>query len=214
MITSKDFERRFEMKRKTFDVLASVGGLLVAAALVVAGALLLWGYNFANNSVHQQLAEQQIYFPTSAQLAGAKNPPPGGFSEITPAMVPYLAPYAGQQVLTGAQAETYANHFIADHLAQMPYGGVYSKVSAAAMAAPKNVALQQSVETIFKGTTLRGLLLNAYGFWQFGQIAFWAAIAAFSLAFLMFVLVGFGFWHSRRTPASVELLHSSTVKAA
>jgi hypothetical protein len=193
------------MKRKTFDFLTSAVGVLVVIVLVVAGALLLWGYNFANSSVHDQLAEQQIFFPTNAQLDAAKNPQPGGFSEVTPAMVPYLRPYAGQQVLNGAQAETYANHYIADHLAQMPYGGVYSKASAAALADPTNASLQATSDTIFKGTTLRGLLLNAYGFWQFGQIALWAAIASFALALIMLVLAVFGFFHARRVSTEEEL---------
>jgi hypothetical protein len=193
------------VKRKTFDYLLSAVGLLMVIVLVVAGALLLWGYNFANSSVHDQRAEQQIFFPTNAQLDAAKNPPPGGFSEVTPAMVPYLRPYAGQQVLNGAQAETYANHYIADHLVQMPYGGVYSKASAAALADPTNTSLQATVDTIFKGTTLRGLLLNAYGFWQFGQIALWAAIASFALALVMLVLAVFGFFHARRVSTEEEL---------
>jgi hypothetical protein len=46
-------------------------------------------------------------------------------------MRPYLARYAGQQVLTGPQAEAYADHFIAVHLSEMPYRGVYSTISAA-----------------------------------------------------------------------------------
>jgi hypothetical protein len=56
------------------------------------------------------------------------------------------------------------------------------------------------------GTTLRGLLLNAYAFWQIGQIALIAAIVAFVAAFLMLILAGLGFWHWRRTPAETQLL--------
>ena len=104
------------MRRKSFDLLVSIGGALLAIVLVAAGALMFWGYSYANNTVTTQLSAQEIYFPTKAELAQAKNPPPGGFSEVTPAMVPYLEPYAGQQLTTGAQAETYANHFIANHL--------------------------------------------------------------------------------------------------
>jgi hypothetical protein len=62
--------------------------------------------------------------------------------------------------------------------------------------------------TVFQGTTLRGLLLEAYGFSTFGLIALWAGIAAFILAGLMLLLVGFGFWHSRRVKADAELLRS------
>jgi hypothetical protein len=64
-------------------------------------------------------------------------------------MIPSVSQYAGQQLLTGAQAEVYANDFIAVHLSEMPYGGVYSKVSAASMAAPKNAQLAQLKQTTF-----------------------------------------------------------------
>jgi hypothetical protein len=184
------------MRRKVFDVMASAGGVLIVVVLLVAGGLLMWGYTFANNSVHDQLAEQQIFFPAKG------NPALAG-----PEIAPYLDRYAGQQLLTGPQAKAYADHFIGVHLSEMPYGGVYSKLSEAARAAPGNATLAAAVQTSFQGTTLRGLLLEAYAFWTFGQIAHWAAIAAFCAALVMAVLVGFGFWHARRTPSEKELLH-------
>jgi hypothetical protein len=183
------------MQRKVFDVIASAGGALVVVVLLVAGGLLLWGHSFANSTVHDQLAEQQIVFPTKGSPALA-----------SPKIGPYLDKYAGQLLTTGPQAEAYANHFIAVHLSEMPDGGVYAKLSAASLKDPKNAKLAAAVETSFKGTTLRGLLLEAYGFWTFGQIALWAAIAAFVLAAVMAVLVGFGFWHARRVPETAELL--------
>ena len=188
------------MQRKIFDVMASAGGLVMVVVLVVAGALLMWGYSFANSNVHNQLAQQDIVFPTRAEFAQAK---PG--TEITPGMLPYLLKYAGQPLTTGAQAEAYADHFIAVHLSEMPLGGVYSKVSAASRANPSNTALAAEVTTTFEGTTLRGLLLEAYAFSEFAIIALWAAIAAFVLAGVMACLVAFGFWHARRTPVNVEL---------
>jgi hypothetical protein len=188
------------MQRKIFDVLASAGGLLMVVVLVVAGGLLMWGHSFTTSNVHNQLAQQDIVFPTKAEFAQAK---PG--TEITPGMLPYLAKYAGQPLTTGAQAEAYADHFIAVHLSEMPLGGVYAKVSAASRANPTNKALAAEVTTSFQGTTLRGLLLEAYAFSEFGLIALWAAIAAFALAGVMALLVAFGFWHARRTPAETEL---------
>jgi hypothetical protein len=188
------------MQRKIFDVLASAGGLVMVVVLVVAGGLLMWGYSFTTNSVHNQLAQQDIVFPTKAEFAQAK---PG--TEITPGMLPYLLKYAGQPLTTGAQAEAYADHFVAVHLSEMPLGGVYSKVSAASRANPTNTALAAEVTTSFEGTTIRGLLLEAYAFSEFGLIALWAGIAAFVLAGVMALLVAFGFWHARRTPADAEL---------
>ncbi len=188
------------MQRKMFDVLASVAGLILVATFLVAGSLLTWGYNFTNSNVHNQLAEQAIVFPTRAAFAQAK-----AGTEITPGMIPYLEKYAGEPLTTGAQAEAYADHFIAVHLSEMPFGGVYAKVSAASRANPSNTALAQEVQTSFQGTTLRGLLLEAYGFSQIGAIALWGAIVSFALAALMALLVAFGFWHARRTPETIEL---------
>jgi hypothetical protein len=67
------------------------------------------------------------------------------------------------------------------------------------------VKLKAQVETLFQGTTRRGLLLNAYTFWQIGQIALYAAIAAFAGGAIFLVLSILGFPHMRRTPAEVEL---------
>jgi multisubunit Na+/H+ antiporter MnhG subunit len=197
------------MRRKSFDAIVSAGGLLLAVVLVAAGLLAFWGYSYANNTVSSQLAAQKITFPTQAQLDQAKNPPKGGFSEITPAMVPYLAPYAGQLMTTGAQAEAYANHFIAIHLQEMTGGQTYSQVSAEAMAlsptSKAGIAANATVETVFKGTTLRSMLLNAYGWWQMGQIAMIASIAMFILAATTVLLSALGLWHFRRVPAEEEI---------
>jgi hypothetical protein len=182
------------MRRNVFDVLASAGGAVLVIVLLVAGSLAMWGYSFANSNVHNQLAQQQITFPALGSSALA-----------SPKIGPYLNQYAGQPLTTGAQAQAYADHFIAVHLSEMPYGGVYSKVSAASQADPTNATLKAEVQTVFQGTTLRGLLLEAYAFSEFALIALWAAIAAFALAGIMAILVGIGFWHSRKVPESAEL---------
>jgi predicted lipid-binding transport protein (Tim44 family) len=187
------------MRRRVFDLLASMVGLLLVVILAVAGGLAMWGYNFSNNSVHTQLAQQQISFPALGSTALA-----------SPKIGPYLNQYAGQPLTTGDQAEAYADHFIAVHLSEMPYNGVYANVSAASMAAPTNATLKAEVQTVFQGTTLRGLLLEAYAFSVFATIALWAAIASFLMAFLMALLVGFGFWHARRTPETAEILTHHT----
>lgn len=197
------------MRRKSFDALVSTAGLLLAVVLVVAGILLFWGYSYSNNTVSNQLAAQKIVFPTKAELASAQNPPPGGFSEITPAMVPYLEPYAGQQMTTGAQALAYANHFIATHLNEISGGKTYSQLSAEAQSLTPGTAAynaaQATVETVFKGTTLRSMLLNAYGWWQIGQIALISAIASFVFAGITLLLSALGLWHFRKVPVEEEI---------
>src|ERR1035437_3168803 len=178
------------MSRRVFDRLAGLGGLVVVVVLLVAGGLLLWGHSFTDSNVHNQLARQEIVFPPKAAFEQAK---PG--TEITPAMIPSVSKYAGQQLLTGAQAEAYADHFIAIHLSELPYGGVYSKISTAARAQPKNASLTALEQTSFQGTTLRGLLLEAYAFSKIGEVMLWGAIASFILAILMAALVLLGFRH-------------------
>ena len=187
------------MRRKVFDLLASSVGAVVVLALLVAGTLGMWGYSYANSNVHDQLAMQQITFPAAGSKALA-----------SPEIGPYLNQYAGQQLTTGPQARAYSDHFIAVHLAEMPYGGVYSKVSAALQADPKNATLAKEDQTVFQGTTLRGLLLEAYGFWMFGQIAFWAGVSMYVLAGIMLILVLLGMWHARRVPESEEILTHKT----
>jgi hypothetical protein len=197
------------MSRKVFDILASSAGVIVVVVLVIAGGLLTWGHSFVNSNVHDQLAQQQIYFPTKAAFAHPK-----AGTEITPSMIPSVSQYAGQQLLTGEQAKVYANDFIKVHLSEMPYGGVYSKVSAASRNAPNNTQLKGLVQTSFQGTTLRGLLLEAYAFSTVGTIMLWGAIASFIGAACMAALVGLGFWHARRTEVDERLLAPKPVPAS
>jgi hypothetical protein len=106
----------------------------------------------------------------------------------------------------GAQAQVYANDFIGRHLFLIAGGKTYSQLSAEAMAQPKNTTLAGQVQTVFKGTTLRSMLLEAYGFWQLGEIALIAAIASFIGAALMLILSILGYLHLRRTAPEAEIL--------
>ena len=183
------------MRRKTFDALLTTGGLLIAAVLLIAGGLLTWAHSFVNDQVKSQLSQQQIFFPKAgdAQLKEA-------------AIGPYLTKYAGQQLTSGAQAEAYADHFIAVHLEGIGGGKTYAQLSTQAQANPNDTKLAATVNTMFKGETLRGLLLNAYAFWKMGQIALIAAIASFAGAGVLLVLSILGFWHLRRTDPDQEVL--------
>ena len=189
------------MSRKVLDVITTTGGVVIVVVLVVAGGLLTWGHSFASTNVHNQLAQQQISFPPQAAFDH-----PNAGTEITPSMIPSVSQYAGQPLLTGQQAKVYANDFIAVHLSEMPYGGVYSKISAAAQKNKTSVPLKTLEQTSFQGTTLRGLLLEAYGFSVIGTVMLFGAIAAFILAAIMSVLVGLGVWHARRTEAEEQVL--------
>ena len=190
------------MRRKTFDLLVSTGGLVLAAVLLVAGGLLMWGYSFANSQVHDQLIAQKIVFPATS------NPE---FKALPATDQAAMGAYAGQTLTTGAQAKTYADHFIAVHLAEMGHGQTYSQLSAQSLAQPKNVALAGLVQTVFRGTTLRSMLLEAYGFWQIGQLALFGAIASFIGAGLILLLSIAGLIHGRRVTAETEVF-SKTVQ--
>ena len=164
-----------------------------AIVLLCAGGLLTWASSFIGDQVKTQLSEQQIFFP------------PKGPATASPEIGPYLNQYAGQQLLTGQQAEAYADHFIAVHLKEIGGGLTYAQLSTKAQAAPTDTKLAGTVATMFKGETLRGLLLNAYAFGTMGMIAGIAAIGAFIGAAVMLVLSLLGFAHLRRVSPDAEL---------
>lgn len=126
-----------------------------------------WASGFATGQVHDNLAAQHIVFPAANSAAISSLPAADGAA---------MRAYAGQQMTTGAQAETYADHFIAVHLEEVAGGQTYAQVSAASLADPTNARLAGQVQTLFRGETLRGLLLNSYGWSQIGQYAADAAI--------------------------------------
>jgi hypothetical protein len=194
------------MRRKTFDALLTTGGLVLAVVLLVAGSLLIWGSSFATGQVRQQLSAQQIFFPAAGTKALAD-----------PQVGPYLNRYAGQQLTTGEQAKAYADHFIAVHLKEMTGGQTYAQLSSKALANPTDQQLQGQVATVFRGETLRGLLLNAYAFGTLGRIAGIAAITSFTGAALMLTLSGLGLLHLRRVPGDAWLVvpgrHAAPVTA-
>ena len=128
-------------------------------------------------------------------------------------MIPSVSQYAGQQLTDRAQAEVYADHFIANHLVEIGGGKTYAQLSTEAIAKPTDAALAAQVATVFKGETLRGLLLNAYAFGTMGTIAGIAAIAAFIAAAVMLVLSGFGLIHARRTDPRTEILSGQPAHA-
>jgi hypothetical protein len=169
--------------------------MMLTIVLLVAGGLLYWGYSFANSNVHDQLVAQKIFFP-----------PKGSEALAPPEIGRHLNQYAGQQLTNGAQAQAYADHFIAVHLNEAAGGKTYAQVSSQALQNPNDTKLAGQVQTLFRGETLRGLLLNAYAFWKIGQIALWAAIASFALAAVMLVLTVLGFWHLRKVSPTEELM--------
>jgi hypothetical protein len=187
------------MNRKTFDALVASAGVAIAIVLLAAGGLLTWGHSFVNNQVSTQLAAQKIFFP-----------PKGSAALASPQIGPYLNKYAGKQLLTGQEANAWANHFIAVHLKEIGGGQTYAQLSTQLQAHPNNAALAGEVATVFKGETLRGLLLNAYAFGKMGTIAGIAAIVSFVGAGVLLLLAALGFLHLRRTKSDEVVLPGLT----
>lgn len=191
-----------ELHRSTIDRVLIGFGAITAVVLVAAGGLLLWGASFSNDYVHDELSSQNVFFPSEDALREE------GRDD--------LVKYAGEQVTTGAQAEAYAS-YIDGHLEGIAGGKTYSEIddrgAAAAVAAAKEAGapadeiaelqatadqLKAQRDTLFKGETLRGLLLSSYAWSTIGMIAGIAAWVAFGAAALMIVLVVMGLVHVRR----------------
>jgi hypothetical protein len=168
--------------------------MFLVLVLIVAGSLLAWGHYYIGNQVHTQLASQQIYFP-------AANSPAVAAPEFAA-----MRQYGGQLLTTGAQAEVYADHFIANHIKEVAGGKTYAQVSALAMQQPKNQTLANQANTLFKGETLRSILLTAYAFDTIGMIMGYASIGAFVAAAVLLVLSIFGLYHARKTDPTEEIL--------
>ena len=186
-----------------------IAGFALSAILFVAGGLLLWGSTYTHNMVHNQLAAQKIYFPPQAAFAHPK-----AGTEITPSMIPSVSQYAGQQLVTGQQAQSYADNFIAVHIANMTGGQTYAQLSGKALANPADTKLAAQVATVFKGETLRAILLNAYGWWKVSQITYIASLIAFGLGGLTLLASLFGLTVGRHPEIVHEIIDGTPVTHA
>jgi hypothetical protein len=195
------------MRRNSFDKLLGTAGVAIGVIMLALGGLVLWGSAYVHNTVTSQLAAQKVFFPPASAFAHAKVG-----TEITPSMIPSVSQYAGQQMLTGQQAEAYANDFIAVHLAEFGHGQTYSQLSALSLAHPTNTALAGQVQLIFRGDTLRSMLLNAFGWWKLSQIAYIASLIAFGLGTIAFLSGILGFARARRQPMDAVVFEPTTPK--
>jgi hypothetical protein len=178
------------MSRKAWDQLVSTSALVIAVVLVLMGAAAIYGGNFGRDNVKDRLQPQNVVFPP--------------LEAMTPEEQAAIGDYAGQQVVNGNQAEAFAT-YIQGHLAEVNEGATYSETSSAAREEgldPDTAAeLQGMADTLFKGETLRAILLNAYGWWTVSTIAFWAGIVMVIAGIALFVLSILGFRHAKKAEA-------------
>jgi hypothetical protein len=206
--------RRFQVKeapvarsmdRSLIDRLISWAGAVAALALVGLGAAAIFGGSFALDNVRDRLEPQNISF--------------GPASEMTPEEMAEVGEFAGQAVDTGTEAEAYSR-YIGLHLTEIGGGKTYfelggplfaleAEIEKAEAAGTDTAALEEELaglraqrDTVFKGETLRAILLNAYGWWMVGQIAFYAGIGMVIVGLILAVLVASGFRHARKAAAS------------
>ena len=195
------------MKRRTLDMIFSAGGIAVAILLVLLGFVFKTNADFADSYVHDQLAEQKISFTAAEFLSD---------EEKTSSC---LIENAGTPLDSGKKAECYANDYIGMHLKGIGGGETYATIGAiqtkaktaladATAANASNVDVLKADldkitgqrETMFKGETLRGLLLTSYGFSIFGEKAALAGMLSFLGAIVMLLASIAGFIHAFSTP--------------
>lgn len=195
------------MKRRTLDIAFSIGGTLFAALLLVLGLVLKDQADFAKTYVKDQLTAQQITFTAEENLSGEQDD------------APCLIDYAGTTLDSGKKAECYANEYIGYHLAESAAGAGYEGATYATLGGPQRElraelaaakeageptediqaeldAVTSLRDTMFRGETLRGLLLTTYGFSIFGDRADTAALVCFLGAALLLLLSAAGFAHA------------------
>jgi len=167
--------------------------------LAFCAGFLFWGNAFIHNQITTELTAQQIYFPAADSKA---------VTTLPTADAAAMSVYGGQQLTTGEQARVYANSFIGVHLSEVAGGQTYSQMSAKAMANPTDTKIAGQVNTLFKGETLRGLLLNAYGWWTIGTYALYAAIglAVAALAVLGAFALEIYLWLRQRAKVTVPVI--------
>jgi hypothetical protein len=171
-----------------------------------AAGFLFWANSFSHGQVGDQLTAQNITFP-------AVGSPGFDAKSLGTAQYDDMVQYAGQPLTTGPQAQAYANDYINVHLQHVAGGQTYSQVSGALIAEQakptpnaKTVAtLTGQRTTLFMGETLRGLLLNAYRWWQVGQYAFYAAIGMVIAAVAVFLALAFEVFAWRRATATTPV---------
>ena len=175
------------MDRSSWDKIVSGAGAVIAVVLIALGAMAIYGGQFGRDNVRDRLAPQNIEFPPA--------------DAMSPEEKAELGDFAGEKVDTGAEAEAYSR-YIGGHLVAVNDGKTYSETSSEARALeeddPARAELDAKVQTLFRGETLRSILLNAYGWWTVATITFWAGFVAVAAGLLLGIFSILGFRHASK----------------
>ncbi|AKK03335.1 hypothetical protein [Corynebacterium epidermidicanis] len=166
------------MKKPIYQALSQIFAVL----FLIVGCGAMFGGNYAHSFVTEQLTQEKITMPEGAAITSLKNPDAQAA----------LQPFAGQPLTTGEQAKAYADNFIWEHMMASANGRTYQelgddikKAKADGKSEEEIKKLNDARETSFKGDTLRGILLSAYGWWLVGTIALYAGVAMIVVAVLL-----------------------------
>jgi hypothetical protein len=179
------------MDRSNWDKIVSGAGAVIAVVLIALGAMAIYGGNFGQQNVRDRLEPQNISFPPAEAMSPEEKADIGTF--------------AGEKVDTGVEAEAFSR-YIGGHLVDINEGATYSETSSQAREEgldPDTAAeLQGKADTLFKGETLRAILLNAYGWWTVATIALWAGFAMVAAGLLLGIFSILGFRHAGKVSAT------------
>jgi len=183
------------MKRSAIDRTISYIGLLLAAVFLIGSAVLYGTYVFIHDQVTSQLEPQNITLPAEDTAS---------FTSLPESDQAAIKPFAGQQVLNGEQAKVFANNYIRVHLEKIGGGKSYSELSSASLANPSDTALAGQVSTVFRGETLRAILLNVYAFDTMAVVAKVVSFGALVAGIVLIFLSVLGFEHAKKAAKSTR----------
>jgi hypothetical protein len=191
--------------RKLWDTLISGAGAVVAIVMLALGAAAIYGGGFALDNVRDRLEPQNIAFSPA--------------SEMSPEEKAIVGDFAGQKVDTGTEAEAYSR-YIGLHVQEIGGGMSYAELGGPLFALEAQIeeataagedtkameaelaGLQGQRETVFKGETLRAILLNAYGWWTVGTITLYAGYGLMIAGLILAIMAILGFRHARKVAAA------------
>lgn len=195
-----------QMQKTVYGVLARV----FSVVLIIVGIAAIFGGNFAHGYVTDQLKQENLTMPSEDGVNALEDQ----------ASQDKLRPYIDEPMTTGPQAEAFANNYIWEHMMASSDGKGYQEVSGEynAMAAELSdeekatneefQALDSLRDSLFMGDTLRGMLLNAYGWWLLGTIAMYVGIGAIVVGVILGG-VGFGPLRAKKTEAAAAAASTS-----